>query len=76
MFEIGNSTYRTSRLYELQQSRQNDETDLNAMRFHWRRDEHSPLTTLRFTRALIGLTSSPFLLGGVINAHPRNLEEK
>ncbi|XP_068750826.1 uncharacterized protein [Montipora capricornis] len=46
------------------------------MRFHWRRDEHSPLTTLRFTRALFGLTSSPFLLGGVIEAHLSNWEEK
>ena len=39
------------------------EADRDAMRFHWCRDEHSPLTTLRFTRALFGLTSSPFLLG-------------
>ena len=53
------------------------EADRNAMRFHWRRDEHSPLReTLRFTRALFGLTSSPFLLGGVIEAHLSNWEEK
>ena len=51
-------------------------TDRDAMRFHWRRDEHSPLETLRFTRALFGLTSSPFLLGGVIEAHLSNWEEK
>ena len=25
------------------------EADRDAMRFHWRRDEHSPLETLRFT---------------------------
>ena len=30
----------------------------------------------RFTRALFGLTSSPFLLGGVIEAHLSNWEEK
>lgn len=48
------------------------ETDRDAMRFHWRRDEHSPLETLRFTRALFGLVSSPFLLGGVIEAHLSN----
>ena len=52
------------------------EADRDAMRFHWRRDEHSPLETLRFTRALFGLTSSPFLLGGVIEAHLSNWEEK
>ena len=52
------------------------EADRDAMRFHWRRDKHSPLTTLRFTRALFGLTSSPFLLGGVIEAHLSNWEEK
>lgn len=51
------------------------ETDRDAMRFHWRRDEHSPLETLRFTRALFGLASSPFLLGGVIEAHLNNWEE-
>ena len=52
------------------------EADRDAMRFHWRRDEHSPLTTLRFTRALFGLTSSPFLLGGVIETHLSNWQEK
>ena len=52
------------------------EADRDAMRFHWRRDEHSPLETLQFTRALFGLTSSPFLLGGVIEAHLSNWEEK
>ena len=52
------------------------ETDHDAMKFHWRRDEHSPLETLRFTRALFGLVASPFLLGGVIEAHLSNWEEK
>ena len=52
------------------------ETDRDAMRFHWRREEHSPLETLRFTRALFGLASSPFLLGGVIEVHLNSWEEK
>lgn len=52
------------------------ETDRGAMRFHWRRDEQSPLQTLRFTRALFGLTSSPFLLGGVIEMHLNHWEKK
>ena len=52
------------------------ECDRDAMRFHWRRDEHSPLETLRFTRALFGLTPSPFLLRGVIEAHLSNWEER
>ena len=45
------------------------ETDGDAMRFHWRRDEQSPLESLRFTRALFGLASPPFLLGEVIEMH-------
>ena len=46
------------------------------MRFHWRRDEQSPLETLRFTRALFRLASSSFLLGGVIEMHLNHWEEK
>lgn len=39
----------------------------DALRFHWLKDPNSQtVETLRFTRALFGLTSSPFLLGGVI----------
>ena len=45
------------------------EEERDALRFHWRRDDNSPLETYRFTRALFGLTSSPFLLGGVIDQH-------
>ena len=52
------------------------ETDRDAMRFHWRRDEQSPLETLRFTRALFGLAPSPFLLGGVVEMHLNHWEEK
>ena len=50
--------------------------DRDALRFHWQRDEHSPLETLRFTRALFGLASSPFLLGGVIESHLNSWEDK
>ena len=46
------------------------------MRFHGRRSKDSPLETLRFTRALFGLAPSPFLLGGVIEAHLNTWEEK
>ena len=46
------------------------------MRLHRRGEKLSPLATLRFTRALFALTSSPFLLGGVIEAHLNNWEEK
>ena len=52
------------------------ETDRDSRRFPWRRDEQSPLETLRFTRALFGLASSPFLLGGVIKMHLNHWEKK
>lgn len=52
------------------------EADRDAMRFHWRRDEQSPLETLRFTRPLFGLASSPFTLGGVIEMHFNHWEEE
>ena len=43
------------------------EEDHDALRFHWLKDLNSrTVETLRFTRALFGLTSSPFLLGGVL----------
>ena len=42
--------------------------DRDALRFHWLKDPSSQtVETLRFTGALFGLTSSPFLLGGVIH---------
>ena len=44
-------------------------SDRDALRFHWGPDASSEVETLRFTRALFGLTSSPFLLGGVIDQH-------
>ena len=47
--------------------------DRDAMRFHWIADlETRRVETLRFTRALFGLSSSPFLLGGVIKQHLEN----
>ena len=45
------------------------EEERDALRFHWKFKGHSEIETLRFTRALFGLTSSPFLLGGVIEQH-------
>ena len=47
--------------------------DRDAMRFHWIADLGTrQVETLRFTRALFGLSSSPFLLGGVIKQHLEN----
>lgn len=44
--------------------------DRDALRFHWLENkEPLRVCTLRFTRALFGLASSPFLLGGVIKHH-------
>ncbi|XP_022777784.1 uncharacterized protein LOC111319238 [Stylophora pistillata] len=41
----------------------------DSLRFHWKPPSSSKTTILRFTRALFGMTYSPFLLGGVINKH-------
>ena len=40
------------------------EQERDALRFHWRLNEGRGIETYRFTRALFGLTCSPFLLGG------------
>ena len=46
------------------------EEDRDVMRFHWFKDlKTKEVITLRFTRALFGLSPSPFLLGGVIQQH-------
>ena len=45
------------------------EAERDALRFHWKPPGQSNIDVYRFTRALFGLTSSPFLLGGVINQH-------
>ena len=52
------------------------ENERDALRFHWRMSEHSNLETHRFTRALFGLTCSPFLLGRVIEQHLQSCESK
>ena len=51
------------------------EEDRDVLRFHRLTDlETKEVETLRFTRALFGLSTSPFLLGGVIDQHLKNLE--
>ena len=40
------------------------EAERDALPFHWKSPGQSVIQTYRFTRALFGLTSSPFLLGG------------
>ena len=51
------------------------EEDRDVMRFHWLKDlDTKHVETLRFTRALFDLSTSPFLLGGVINQHLKNLQ--
>ena len=52
------------------------EADRDALHFHWKPNELSEIETLRFTRALFGLTCSSFLLGGVIDHHLKTLEER
>ena len=51
-------------------------TDRDAIRFHWSPDASHEFETLRFTRALFGLTCSPFLLGGVIQHHLKLWESR
>lgn len=51
------------------------EEDRDVMRFHWLKDlDTKHVETLRFTRALFGLSTSPFLFGGVIDQHLKNLQ--
>ena len=52
------------------------EEEPDALRFHWKFKGHSEIQTLRFTRTLFGLTSSPFLLRGVIEQHLKVWEER
>ena len=51
------------------------EDDRDAMRFSLA-PKQSEVETLRFTRALFGLASSPFLLAGVIDTHLTSWEER
>ena len=48
----------------------------DSLRFHWRPPNSSMTSVLRFTRALFGMTCSPFLLGGVINQHLEAWEKR
>ena len=51
------------------------EDDRDALRFHWLKDLTTrEVETLRFTRALFGLSTSPFLLGGVTEQHLQNMQ--
>ena len=51
------------------------EADRDVLRFHWLKDLTTrEVETLRFTRALFGLSTSPFLLGGVIEQHLHHME--
>lgn len=53
------------------------EEDHDVLRFHWLRDLNSQtVEALRFTRALFGLTCSPFLLRGVIQHLLESCREK
>ena len=52
------------------------EAERDALRFHWRKDEQAEIETLRFTRVLFGLVSSPYLLGGVLEYHLEMWEDK
>ena len=45
------------------------ECERDALRFHWKPPGEGAVQIYRFTRALFGLTCSPFLLGGVIDQH-------
>ena len=48
----------------------------DALRFHWRHPNSDETVIYRFTRALFGLTCSPFLLGGVIQQHLEAWEDR
>ena len=41
----------------------------DSLRFHWKETGKDAIQIYRFTRALFGLTCSPFLLGGVLKYH-------
>ncbi|CAB4033869.1 Hypothetical predicted protein, partial [Paramuricea clavata] len=41
----------------------------DSLRFHWKEPDCDGIKVYRFTRALFGRTSSPFLLAGVLNQH-------
>ena len=43
--------------------------DRDSLRFHWKETGNDAIQIYRFTRALFGLSCSPFLLGGVLKLH-------
>ena len=45
------------------------EEERDSLRFFWLSPGCDEVSVYRFTRALFGMTCSPFLLGGVINEH-------
>ena len=51
------------------------EQEHDALRFHWRAPGSDAVDVYRFTRALFGLTCSPFLLGGVLNVYLESWEK-
>ena len=53
------------------------EGERDALRFFWLSSlDSNEVQVLRFTRALFGMASSPFLLGGVIEQHLKNWRDK
>jgi hypothetical protein len=52
------------------------EPDRDALRFHWQKDGQSDVEILRFARVPFGLAPSPFLLGGVLDMHLSNWEDR
>ena len=52
------------------------EEERDALRFHWKFPGSDDTVVYRFTRALFGLTCSPFLLGGVLNEHLKSWKER
>ena len=52
------------------------ELERDALRFHWKAPGSGNIDIYRFTRALFGLTCSPFLLGGVLSEHLNSWEER
>ncbi len=52
------------------------ESERDALRFHWRGPGNDATSVYRFTRALFGLTCSPFLLNGVLGEQLKSWETK
>ena len=48
----------------------------DSLRFFWKSSGGDETSVYRFTRALFGMTCSPFLLGGAINEHLKRWEIK